>query len=575
MNKIFSTAPDAEVLFFPFESEITYDGKKGKAIITSKTPGVLGVNQISARKDIIELTTNKPKSGVGTFNVTLSSNQNWKRLVHPGAWCMIYISDHRLDDLEKNKYAATENSGFKMLGIVRTVRRQEYLNPETGAKTIRYMIAGEDFQSIFNVPIYVNKNLTTLGEKTGGDMRSAGLITLGLEQLITPNQDPSQIVEKLITNLIGNPGYKNNSINALRGGKHGIPVQIPKQVSKTLLGSNPPNTEFLSTLTLLLQERLFGTGEFQPDLGGVIPAWSIIQTYVHRLLNELYTDILPVEIGGEVRLVPTVVLRAIPFSTYDVKENHAQIFFRDAVGKKGKRVTASRNVQSGRKAKPPRSAKERISHVGDEAHFYVSAYIEENEILAFDLGKSDKERYNFFFISSSMVNAVNKVVETELLKSIYSKGYDKLGDSASIARYGMRPFVSFSNYQIMASARAMNETVADLWINSHLYENGQVTLIGQPGHIPVGTNVEFEERGWVGHVEMVSHRFSVSPEGKKSYYTTLALSRLQLVDGQPIDAVEKLEPFRDWERGITTTNPEAPAFSNELIAAYDKLKGQA
>jgi hypothetical protein len=547
---IHSVSSDAEVLFFPFEKEIT----KG---MTAQSPDLLNTRQISTRDDIIELTTSKSKSGVGSFNLTLGSYVNYKKEIHPGCWCLIYMTDQNKlgQELRQKKYATFPESGFKMLGIVKTVRRQEFISPETGIKSIRYMIAGEDFQSIFNVPIYVNRNLTGLGGKTDPSaVRTVGLATLSLTQLYAP-QSPDSIVKILIENLIGSARYQGSNkrkVTTIKGSKTGIPVQIPKPVSQILLGESPGDTEFASALTTLIQKNLLGIAEFQPDIGGVVPAWSIIQQYAHRILNELYTEILPVQIGDDIRLVPAIVLRAIPFSTQ--KYHSSQIMFKDSINQidetthKQIEVNARRYAKStAGEVKPPKG--EQVS----DAHFYISKSIYETEIIGFDLGKSDKERFNFFFVVPSLANAADDAVTAQILKQISGKAFENISDSASVARYGLRPFITQSNFQLQGQADTVNKIVKDLWINSHLYENGQVTIIGQPGHIPVGTNVLFVERDWVGHVEAVSHRFRVSPDGKKEYFTTIALSRLQTRKGDPIDATELGEPDnRPWERGATS-----------------------
>lgn len=551
---IHSASSDAEVLFFPYEKEIT----KG---MNAQSSNLLDSKQVSSRDDIIELTTSKSKAGVGTFSVTLASSKNYKKILHPGCWCLIYISDQRVlgAKLQQKNYATFKESGFKMLGIVRTVRRQEFISPETGIKSIRYQVSGEDFQSIFNVPIYVNRNLTGLGGKTDPKaVRDVGLATLDLFSLRSP-QSPDKIVTKLIENLIGSARYqgeKKRKVSTIRASKTGIPVQIPAQVSKILLGESPGDTEFASSLTTFIQKDLLGIAEFQPDIGGVVPAWSIIQQYVHRILNELYTEILPVQIGDNVRYVPCVVLRAIPFSSK--KGLHqTQILFKDSINQIDKstgkqvEVIASRYSNSTSAVVTPPEG-EQIT----DAHFYVSKTINEAEIIGFDLGKSDKERFNFFFVIPSLGNASDDIVTAQILRQISGKNFENIADTASVARYGLRPFITQSNYQLLGTATTTNEIVRDLWENAHLYENGQVTIIGQPGHIPVGTNVMFAERGWIGHVEAVSHRFRVEPDGKKEYFTTLALSRVQLQNGNPIDAAETPEETRNWERGYSTGNFE-------------------
>ena len=87
---------------------------------------------------------------------------------------------------------------------------------------------------------------------------------------------------------------------------------------------------------------------------------------------------------------------------------------------------------------------------------------------------------------------------------------------------------------------AHNLIIRDMWHSAYKYRNGQVNLIGTKDHIPVGTNIEFKEREWIAHVEGVNHRYSVAPDGHKTFRTTIAFVRMQKTDGTPIDVAKEV-----------------------------------
>src|SRR5271157_4346572 len=123
----FSTTPDCNVIFFPYEQEDTSDTDLSDVVTPSPQ------SPISAQPDIIECQTSKSKGGVGSWSVLLSTRINYKAMIHPGCWCLIYMSNHKLSGEEKSE----ETSGLKMIGIVRSVRTKEIINPETGTRIVR------------------------------------------------------------------------------------------------------------------------------------------------------------------------------------------------------------------------------------------------------------------------------------------------------------------------------------------------------------------------------------------------------------------------------------------------------
>jgi hypothetical protein len=556
-----SYAPDARVIFYPYLNEYT---------VTLNAEEALRVKRVEASRDIIGVSTSKPKGGAGSFSVTLGSRVNYKALLQPGCWCTIYMSHQPLDGI----FDHGVDGGLKMVGIVRSVRRIESTT-DSGIKTVRYMITGEDFHSGLTNPIYINSNMTTVASSGSSSALQSLLV---LEDRFRNLYTPDEIVAALVDALIGLPKYKVSAgkgsegvkIGGAGAGRQGQPFQVPSEFSSDIMGHPAENNYFTGMLTMFLQPSLVGTIQLQSDLGNMVSAWSMVQSYCHSLLNEVYTDLLPVDTGKGIRLVPSMVLRAIPFSSNRLDPSN--ILLSDALGAIQSKYFAGRLAN---RAVFRKSLTEVPTGAG--ASYYVSRKIYEDEIFSFNSGRSDRERFNFFFCPTNYANDNSSSEGQILSKLLEGTSFDSISDSGSIIRNGLRPFVQYSNYAISGlgdKTEIINRIVRDIWINAHLYESGVVQFAGTGTFIPVGTNICFVDRGWYAHVEQVDNNYSVAPDGHKSFRTSVAFSRLHFISTEkqaiptaylddprarpdsrawptnPYEKSKDLGQLGDWDRGV-------------------------
>jgi hypothetical protein len=541
----FSTQPDCNVVFFPYEQEDTFDVDLTDVVNESR------FSPLSAQPDIIECTTSKPKGGVGTFSVVLSTRFNYKAAVHPGCWCMIYMSNQKLSGKEK----AEETSGLKMVGIVRSVRTKEMVNPDTGTRIVRYVISGEDFHSVFNNQIYVNANLYSLGTGSGVDTFRLSLTIFGPQLAQKEVTSPDQIVSALISSFLGSPGHQGSDsptvskISIGGGARQGQPFVVPPSMSMRILGEPAGQNLFTGLLTQFITPKpMLGTIQALTDISGTPTIWSVLQTFSHQILNEMYTDLLPAKVNGDIRLVPSFIFRPIPFSSKharkDIQVTNQIIQFNDA----NTSVTPPAGTRSLKNSTILSSTQRLASGNRKSAHFYISRIIQEYEIFSFDYGKTDMERHNLIFVPSNLAGSTADS-EAALLRQLIGGNFTNIGDPVSIGRYGLRPYISYDNYMNGTKGSdifVINKIVRDLWFNAHLYQNGTVSLMGTREPIPVGTNLLFNGRGqngWIAHVEQVDNSFQVDQaSGKKIFRTNVAFTRLQNPDGTSIEGVALLNP---------------------------------
>lgn len=506
-----SAANDAMMVFFPFEEEDSV-GLGVDEAMTTRSP-------VIAHRDILSLQTMKPKTGAGTFSAVLSSQDTYGQKIQPGCWCMIFISDKPISEQATSEISA----GLKMVGIVKSVRTVEN-TIGNGTMTVRYEVSGEDFHSILNTLIYVNATLKARAD--GTDIADA-IILLGDEFQKTVMK-PHELMFAMVQSLLGESFVSSSAIVG-QGAKAGMPLTVPQAIMQRVRGSSVGSNRYADLLEQTFQDNLIGQANVQPNIGSTFSIWSMLETYAHRLLNELYTDLLPLNIDGQTRLVPSLILRAIPFSSKSATDLDASVWG--------------------------------MTDTAQDLGLYVSRTVAETDIMSINHGRSDHERFNFFMVVPILVND-SPAGEAGQLSAVLDKagGINNLGDIASIARYGMKPYITASNYLLNEdndTAGTVTQIVKDIWEKAYLYESGTATIRGSEDHIPVGSNVIFKERGWLAHVESVGHEFRIDKD-TSIYRTQIAFVRLQTTGGTPISQVATPPQRGSWDRGVDKVYAYSP-----------------
>lgn len=518
-SNVHSTSPDSYVVVFPYEKERTSIGSIFKS-------DDLKTKRVVMDADIISVQTSKGKGGSGSWSVTLSSSKNYKAILHTGCWAAIYINDTPYSSEQKESDSSSSESGLKMIGIVKSLRVDESTG-NNGVRTIRYQLSGEDFHTLFNNKIYIS-SLFRIPDSTGVAGLNSAYYIFGddfkdAQKKLNPGEIADLFLNAALSKAVSSRSVPSASAgvdkDAALGGTMGMPPAVA-----TIFNLTPnKNNNFNDSIKRLIQKNMIGAVIIQPSIGDQFTIWSLIKSYTNPICNEIYTDL----VVQDKKLVPAFVCRSIPFGT-----------------KKGSFVAGP---DSGHPM-------QKTIHDSDESiGLVVSKDIKEHEIINLNYGKSDGERFNFFYISTSLSR--NKDVLSDRMVNLVAGGkLSNIGDSVSIARYGLRPYITSSEFilDVQDHAKDINRVVRDMWATAHFYENGQVTIVGSHEHIPVGSNITFGERKWIAHVEGVSHQYSVGGDGMKSFTTTITFVRLQTKKGNPIDLVEGLGTSqRPFDRGVT------------------------
>lgn len=511
-GNFFSNAPDAYVLFFPYKDLEGSDMSTGKVLVS---------------REILSIGTNKGKKDIGSWTINLSPTQNFSSIIHPGDWMLIYMSNQQFPLKPGGNF---KDSGLKMVGIVKSVRRIESMNPTTGIRSVRYVISGNDFTSAINDPAYLNlkianvQNPTQAAAITGAspDIKGPATNLAGILSFIFTGafswktKTESQSKQKIESPDTNNGKKTLTNLDNVIGDGRKIPAGLCQA-----MWNGMTDLSFLKWLTFKFQGNLIGAASALPDLNGIVGGLSALRTFANSCVNELYADLIGNSNGD---LMPTLVLRSIPFNI-----NKMSI----------QSITMMDGVED----------KETIA----KSCLYVSKKISESEIFQLNYGKFDSERFNFFMVVPKDIGDTKKDnVEAMIIQQL-GGDIQLLSSRGSVKKYGLRPFItnSYYGFKDISLFKKYTQIARDMWQTAHLYDNGVVTIVGPHEHIPIGTNIIFKDRGWLAHVENVSYQYSVDPNtGAKSYRADIAFVRLQTLDGKPLN-IKKSEPQSATDPGIT------------------------
>ena len=262
-STIHISAPDAFIRIYSWKDQYTLD----------KNPAGDGDDSVSFNiyGDIPSIQTEKSKEGAANWNVTIASTREYNSVIHPGDWITIHISDQKIDFTDEVEFRKT----IKMIGIIRTVRKIESSNPETGQRFTKFVIAGNDFSSALNLPIYVNSALINSNSPSMDAAKEAVVVSImtGSKGDVEKRYgNPSTNVRRCLGLLFaGGQGENTGPIMV------GYQFKVPEELFKALHGKAKAltGTSFLDFVEKDFQQGLTGQSDIRPDLGGVIDGLSL------------------------------------------------------------------------------------------------------------------------------------------------------------------------------------------------------------------------------------------------------------------------------------------------------------
>ena len=491
--------------------------------------------EIISTLSLTSINTSKSKGDpVGSFNFTLAPTRNWVSVITPGSWCVILMSN---EPITKASFAKPDKSLVKMFGRIDTVRVEVSVG-EDGARNTRYLVAGQDWGSMFNNVFYVDP-LVNDPSDTQGKQGNALFVQI-VKNLLSKNNTPSTFsIKGNLQSLLSVFGEPLSLPETTRIAKPTHNIAIPRE-ARTYFGfidaQGTPSSSTDLTKIVTLQTGALNTGDegvydtnindgngwLDPfSMVGQHTLWSLLMDNCNYALNEVYPEMRWLN-DDSPQL--TLYSRIKPFSFQDEPISDIDTQLR----------AKFQNVKTHR--------------LNDDTIFSVNA------------GTNWKDKFNFIEIKPEMSEFKVYDIAVKLKSQAYQKEPGGAAKTDVFDREGFRPLI-YSIKQIplqvgSETADKFDVEVLNKWVNmlqewyfdTHRLLNGQLSMTGSSEYIPVGDNVLFDAE-LVGvshnynsaalekkkclvlaHVESVQHSFSVNSEGAREFKTTIQFTRGIIVD---------------------------------------------
>ncbi len=517
----------------------------------------------------VSIQTSKSKGQPdGQFNLVLAPYKNWVSTLTTGSWCCIMMSNIPIKE-EDLKTANPEQ--VKMIGRIESVRCETTVDDDGTRKTL-YYVSGVDWGTVFNSTLYID-NL--IAEPNDPQSLGNGAAVAIRNALFGKNGSPQSfaVVENLtsILGVMGKTvgGYTEDESKVGRLANAIYEFSIPAEMAKFfnfLDKDGNPITSIemkdllsLTTGSLKSDDEYFdhkeAVGFIDPfSLQGTHTLWQILLENSNPALNEMFTDLKWTDEGVQLKLYNRI--RPFSFQGFDPQAGSSDTL---------------------------------------RSYFqYVKTHdIDVMEVISVNAGTNWRDKFNFVEIKPQFQ-------EFEIVANWYKRkaqAYDK----DSFNREGFRPLI-FDTKQFPSKGTATGlandvgidwdqlevwtKLLREWYFGTHRMLNGTIVLHGQNEYIGVGNNIKFDiglinpnpnfnaklvQKGTVdgvsvlAHVENVSHSFTVSADGARSYRTTIQFVRGIIVnpdgstfgDGMLDQAATSVSQPRDRNRLNTISTSDS------------------
>jgi len=442
----------------------------------------------------------------GAFSITLPNSHDWRRLIEPGTWLLIYMSNE--GDLQINNTDASfsgidsglpeasperSNVNLRCIGNVDRVAIN-YVVGDNGERDIVYEVMGRDIGVVYEeTTIWLNMFRGEGNLLQGFNDRLKISSTEGLDVLLSTIHDLFFFPQRL-------PGFNSTKELTSIGEQWLMPRNLINQYLDVGLASG--NLPFFGNIDGV---KNFNASDISFPVTNVMNlikgnAWSVLKSLSFQQLHEFYIELN--DFG-----IPQTTFRMIPWSinpgNYPKLQNNA-IRYHDL---------------------------QRTD----------SVLINGGDIYSVNLGRDNHSRFNHY-LTTQMSQQVRLENNLSLLENTNGVNRFPFSIPSSIKRHGFRDQHTEINQTFLIRGSTnfgptldifllqnANEFMLDIWESSHLFETGSMTIIGN-NDIRVGkvlkvdTNSEFFG-GRVYYIEGYTDSFTVDENGTTSWEQQLTLTK--------------------------------------------------
>lgn len=538
-----------------FKYPATFDRKAGGAFgnladaVKERTPLVLV-------SDVMNLSISNNRPYRSALSATLLPGQmDYLSNIMPGDWVFAWIRNdgegglrELTKKLKENQPANDFMDGLKFVGRVTALRLRKVVSG-TGQKIRSFSLSAagfSEFDGVFvrdpnmvateSMPQQLQEFGVALDEMTAGqsDLNQEGAV------------DGNKAIPALSQAFFGKGAFSSRNIRASVGNIKVTPNKaylIPESVGKWL-GVSQAKT-YADILDILIGRQAYtktaGYSIFVPDIkdsndrihhtfyelfSSTLPQapsdgtiWQLLSSYLNSPLNEMYVTL---RVSPQGKIMPTLVARQTPYNTPDQGSIQAMrnspVVQNDFNIPEAPESWQPANFKSGPAKNPKQSSPQPGVNVASTVGL-PRWRIDDEMAFSVDVGRNDQNRYNFVYVTPG-ANIAVPIKPHEFL-ALCPPVYDDL----DIARSGVRRFSPNLNTTFMEGTKGTVEwrdILVDTAMGQHLRLNGQIGTAGIQAPIAIGDAVEYEGVAYI--IESVTHACSISPQGTKSFITTLTLS---------------------------------------------------
>lgn len=399
------------------------------------------------------------------------------------------------------------DDGFKGFFKVQSVRQTLSVEPSSGIKTELCIVTGFGFTE-FNNTIYFNpfliddreKNdllfITRISDQWNQKVGQNNIVDLQTIQKLLissflgsgPSEDGKKIKQDLVVSqntqfyvpdkcgsLLGVPAAKSakDIYNYLFG------VQNYERYSGSAAQGLNPTIKQSDGRFYETAKPITGVKYIQAEYWNQVTLWSILNQYLNVPINEIFTTF---KVSPQGSVMPTIVIRQTPFSSNK---------------KTGAEYTRFLTL--------PRWK------------------VEPELIYSFERGRDEAARINFVQVFGRIFDSNGSDIALNIAKGNYDF------DPNDVRRSGLKPWIIYSNFDDYSDKKNnfslvtfWKDLMSDCVIGQHLKLNGTLSSLGIYEPISVGDNLEFDNV--IYHIESVSHNAQITPNGQKTFMTTISLS---------------------------------------------------
>lgn len=537
--------PHAAVLVWNYGDRIgTPDGAYNA---TGVSPGNLNSIEkesppvIVSTLSCVSIQTNKAKSQPdGSFNLVLAPFKNWTSTLTAGSWCAIMMSN---EPITEQTLKSASKDHVKMMGRIESVRVETNVNDE-GARQTLYYVSGVDWGHIFNSILYVDNLIASTndpqsqGNSAAVALRNALFGKEGSPQSFLVRQNLTNILDIMGKSLAGYT-EAGNTIGRLSNSVYEF--QIPEKMVEFFDFRDPKGKKIsaktINKLIALITGSLVNADKYK-DMGeavgfidpfslqGTHSLWQILLENSNPALNEMFCEM---RWNDDSSVQLALFNRIRPFSYKN---------FKPSAGSSSTLKSYFQNVKTHQLA--------------------------DDEVISVNAGTNWRDKFNFIEIKPQFQ-------EFAIVANWY-KQKSQVFDPVAFQREGFRPLIFDTKQFPSGSERGglpndvgIDWSQLEIWakllrewyFGTHRMLNGTITIHGSTEYIGVGNNIRFDaglinptpniniatrKKGAnefiLAHVESVTHNFSVSPDGGRSYRTTIQFVRGIVVNQNNVNVGE-------------------------------------